>query len=391
MGLFDINMPLLYGEGEKAFLRLQLEIWSATNDDSVFAWNFPRASYTVPELPLFAHTPAWFESSGAVQRSGRTWAELNEARLLDAMTVTNRGVDLDFRRTGPRGFPKIDRMTIPRSSKTAEFLLPLRCGPRTRKQAGNATEFFAILLISRADSTWYRSDQLGIVDIEEIQTAGSTNESHSGRMYIPHLLQNNSIGGPGWRRLPGVFFNISSLRGTGFRVKELVWEISPHLFEIQGLEATDPEGILLLTPDFPLGNDFSLKVAVGISEPSTNFVLLYEYTHRDSGGQQSASTREFTSLYVIKRTSDETLKDTMKRRLQKEIPIWSRDRSDRISWPIIDGRSMSAAVKRGVDLGRPNFIVYITLDEEGKFPWPVPFNADYRATIIERNKKVEFF
>jgi hypothetical protein len=197
MGLFDINMPLLYGEGEKAFLRLQLEIWSATNDDSVFAWNFPQASYTVPELPLFAHTPAWFESSGAVQRSGRTWAELNEARLLDAMTVTNRGVDLDFRRTGPRGFPKIDRLTIPRSSKTAEFLLPLRCGPRTRKRAGNATEFFAILLISRADSTWYRSDQLGIVDIEEIQTAGSTNESHSGRMYIPHLLQNNSIGGPG--------------------------------------------------------------------------------------------------------------------------------------------------------------------------------------------------
>lgn len=38
LGLFDVNMPLLYGEGEKAFQRLQHEIIATSDDDSVFAW-----------------------------------------------------------------------------------------------------------------------------------------------------------------------------------------------------------------------------------------------------------------------------------------------------------------------------------------------------------------
>ncbi|KAK1828773.1 heterokaryon incompatibility protein-domain-containing protein [Podospora conica] len=39
LGLFDINMPLLYGEGHKAFLRLQEEIIRVHDDQSIFAWN----------------------------------------------------------------------------------------------------------------------------------------------------------------------------------------------------------------------------------------------------------------------------------------------------------------------------------------------------------------
>ncbi|KAI6032537.1 heterokaryon incompatibility protein-domain-containing protein, partial [Pisolithus marmoratus] len=38
MGLFGINMPMLYGEGKKAFQRLQLEIIRASSDHSIFAW-----------------------------------------------------------------------------------------------------------------------------------------------------------------------------------------------------------------------------------------------------------------------------------------------------------------------------------------------------------------
>ena len=39
LGLFDVNMPLLYGEGLKAFQRLQEEIIRSSTDDSVFAWS----------------------------------------------------------------------------------------------------------------------------------------------------------------------------------------------------------------------------------------------------------------------------------------------------------------------------------------------------------------
>jgi Heterokaryon incompatibility protein (HET) len=38
LGLFDINMPLLYGEGSKAFIRFQEEIIKEVDDESVFAW-----------------------------------------------------------------------------------------------------------------------------------------------------------------------------------------------------------------------------------------------------------------------------------------------------------------------------------------------------------------
>ncbi|KAI6022993.1 hypothetical protein PISMIDRAFT_353015 [Pisolithus microcarpus 441] len=39
LGLFGVNMPMLYGEGLKAFQRLQLEITRVSSDHSIFAWN----------------------------------------------------------------------------------------------------------------------------------------------------------------------------------------------------------------------------------------------------------------------------------------------------------------------------------------------------------------
>jgi hypothetical protein len=48
MGLFEVNMPMLYGEGNKAFERLQLEIIKNSNDQSIFAWDGLPAS--LPEV-----------------------------------------------------------------------------------------------------------------------------------------------------------------------------------------------------------------------------------------------------------------------------------------------------------------------------------------------------
>ncbi|KAF4829455.1 Vegetative incompatibility protein HET-E-1 [Colletotrichum tropicale] len=38
LGVFDVNMPLLYGEGPRAFVRLQEEILRQTGDQSLFLW-----------------------------------------------------------------------------------------------------------------------------------------------------------------------------------------------------------------------------------------------------------------------------------------------------------------------------------------------------------------
>ncbi|EME38996.1 hypothetical protein DOTSEDRAFT_48432, partial [Dothistroma septosporum NZE10] len=43
-GLLQVNMPLLYGEGERAWLRLQQEIVRSSGDESIFAWEGNRPS-----------------------------------------------------------------------------------------------------------------------------------------------------------------------------------------------------------------------------------------------------------------------------------------------------------------------------------------------------------
>lgn len=45
LGLFEVSMPLLYGEGRKAFIRLQLEIIRKTDDESIFARTLPCHSF----------------------------------------------------------------------------------------------------------------------------------------------------------------------------------------------------------------------------------------------------------------------------------------------------------------------------------------------------------
>ncbi len=45
-------MPLLYGEGDKAFIRLQLELLALSNEQTIFAWT-PDVSPTIDgELPI---------------------------------------------------------------------------------------------------------------------------------------------------------------------------------------------------------------------------------------------------------------------------------------------------------------------------------------------------
>ncbi|CEF86477.1 unnamed protein product [Fusarium graminearum] len=84
MGLFGINMPLLYGEGEKAFYRLQEEIMRVSDDHSLFAWRFSGA-----RGGLLAPTPAAFKHS----RDIIPWNPF--APYNSPFTITNKGVHMD--------------------------------------------------------------------------------------------------------------------------------------------------------------------------------------------------------------------------------------------------------------------------------------------------------
>ncbi|KAL7909830.1 putative ankyrin repeat-containing protein [Trichoderma velutinum] len=89
MGIFGINMPLLYGEGERAFIRLQEEIMKISNDHSIFAWKS-----TDRRGGLLATSPEAFSDSGNIIHYS-LFGESN-----GPLTVSSRGIDLELRFIG---------------------------------------------------------------------------------------------------------------------------------------------------------------------------------------------------------------------------------------------------------------------------------------------------
>ncbi|GKZ18122.1 hypothetical protein AbraIFM66951_004592 [Aspergillus brasiliensis] len=63
LGIFNIHMPLLYGEGERAFIRLQEEIMRQSDDHSIFAWRDLDAPPNTLH-GLLARSPRHFSFSG---------------------------------------------------------------------------------------------------------------------------------------------------------------------------------------------------------------------------------------------------------------------------------------------------------------------------------------
>ncbi|EXF75735.1 HET domain-containing protein [Colletotrichum fioriniae PJ7] len=72
LGIFDVNMPLIYGEGVKAFWRLQEAIIRDNDDQSIFAWGDPhegnvvRIPNSLDGCSLLASSPKDFTYSGDI-------------------------------------------------------------------------------------------------------------------------------------------------------------------------------------------------------------------------------------------------------------------------------------------------------------------------------------
>lgn len=84
LGVFDINMPLLYGEGTKAFIRLQEEIIKVSVDHTIFCWSWIS---TVPLAwtNLLAPDPATFRHSSGFRRA-------NAVEQAAPYSMTNAGL-----------------------------------------------------------------------------------------------------------------------------------------------------------------------------------------------------------------------------------------------------------------------------------------------------------
>ncbi|KAK5727008.1 hypothetical protein LTR15_002899 [Elasticomyces elasticus] len=68
LGMLEVNMPLLYGEGSRAFMRLQEEIIRRSSDQSIFRWNIAVNLMNKP-TGVLASYPSDFSGSSHIVRT----------------------------------------------------------------------------------------------------------------------------------------------------------------------------------------------------------------------------------------------------------------------------------------------------------------------------------
>lgn len=99
LGLFSVNMPLLYGEGEEnAFFRLQVEIMKASDDESLFAWTSSQ-----PYSGMLAARPSFFANSRGIRHG------LKNTVTRPPYMMTNKGLEFAI----PKVFLCLDRQDFP--------------------------------------------------------------------------------------------------------------------------------------------------------------------------------------------------------------------------------------------------------------------------------------
>ncbi|RSL88326.1 hypothetical protein CEP52_015269 [Fusarium oligoseptatum] len=116
MGLFNVNMPMLYGEGDRAFIRLQEEIMKQSDDQSIFAWTDREAS---PDTlhGLLAKSPANFRYSNSV-------VPYEDWEPRTPYSMSNRGLRIDLHLTRQDGdiFVAAIDCPSPRDYENGSFL-----------------------------------------------------------------------------------------------------------------------------------------------------------------------------------------------------------------------------------------------------------------------------
>ncbi|KAK0746945.1 hypothetical protein B0T18DRAFT_292497, partial [Schizothecium vesticola] len=111
VGIFGVNMPLIYGEGANAFLRLQEAIALATEDLSLFAWAGPGGEAS-PDAPRY---------SGLLARSSAQFANCSQLRNNQEL------LQYDFRLFTMVNHCFRFQICLMTDARNGQYLMPLHC------------------------------------------------------------------------------------------------------------------------------------------------------------------------------------------------------------------------------------------------------------------------
>lgn len=121
LGLFSINMTMLYGEGDRAFRRLQEEIIRTSDDESIFAWGFGCATSDAFTL----HNGLYIEASTLLASSPADFVGCNDVRPLPSDHSWRKNHATHYVMTNKGLLIERPILALPREFNTS--LLPLNC------------------------------------------------------------------------------------------------------------------------------------------------------------------------------------------------------------------------------------------------------------------------
>jgi hypothetical protein len=178
MGLFDINMPLLYGEGKKAFHRLQLELLRTTNDHSIFAW---RASNRSEEYTgVLAESPLHFKDSGQITTGDD---DATPQSIPSTMFMTNIGLSMRL----PLHYPR----HLGRDLSNRKVVAVLNCKDKEQRKIGiylfrwrGVRQYRRASVNSFAHEHWEKLSSVKAQKIEDVYLHASIRQMfYIGKLY----------------------------------------------------------------------------------------------------------------------------------------------------------------------------------------------------------------
>jgi hypothetical protein len=159
LGIFDINMPLLYGEEEKSFRRLQEEIVRSTADLSIFAWRMPRKNQYYEKSQrilcgILADSPAAFLGCGGYRSP-----------------LYRDPVDFSMSNNGVKLKGHVLSQKAP-GSQVCRYILPLQCGNLASKK------LLGVRLKKVGPDQYLRENPWELVEYDDVGSAKSNNERY---------------------------------------------------------------------------------------------------------------------------------------------------------------------------------------------------------------------
>lgn len=164
LGIFDVQLPIIYGEYEKSFFRLQKELLERyPNDQSIFAWTGVSDSHS----GLLATSPAEFKSSGDF------WRGRNSTRSNPQNRPVATAIDVSVRLSLRPYTNDID-------------LAVLNC---VREPSHRTVAIFIRWLTDGEDYTRVQVDEEDLIDLEQSTKAICTQEK---LIVVSHARQKPS-------------------------------------------------------------------------------------------------------------------------------------------------------------------------------------------------------